>query len=355
MSFIRFNELSKIYPINYSALRGISFSINQGEKVAILGPSGSGKSTLLKLLSGLDYPSEGEIIIDGKQHVDLSKEGQIGFVFQDVNSVFPHLSIFNNVAFPLKLSIRKNTFNIEENVTEILRIVGLFGIKEKFPHKLSGGEKQRIAIARALVFQPKIFLLDEPLSSLDNLLKREILDLIARIHQKFKNTILYVTHDEREAFEIADKIAILDDGVLMQYGDTEKVAMDPNNSKVAKIIGHWNIMTAYFEGKGLDLLLVVLNKNIKFNYSKTTNSKPFKVGIRYSSFKIVDNNYENDLDRYSFYGKVTNIYKSTGGYIISVICSDIVLKCETIFKPKVLNINDSIHLGFKLEDVKLWN
>ncbi len=228
-----------------SVLRGVSVAVGEGEVLGILGPSGSGKTTLLRALAGLVRLQSGQINIAGKDQEGVSSWSRdIGFVFQSPNALFPHLTVFENVAFPFRRGGKRlSGGDWTEAVGEILRITGLAGFAKRSLATLSGGQLQRVALARALVYRPAILLLDEPLSSLDNRLKQSLLELLIDLKAKFGGTHIYVSHDEREIRYLADRVAVLIDGRIAQVGSIADVWSRPVSVEVARLIGGWNILT----------------------------------------------------------------------------------------------------------------
>jgi len=225
---------------NVKALDEISFQVEAGECFALLGPSGCGKTTTLRLIAGLEEPSRGEIFINnqkvcGPKNIVPPHERRVGMVFQDL-ALWPHMTVKENIAFGLKAQKLKKT-EIEKTVRNILNTVSLNGQGVFHPHMLSGGEKQRVALARAIVLKPEILLLDEPLSSLDPLLKEEIQELIIQIQHKLNTTLVYVTHDQKEAAAMADRIAVMKDGRIEQIGTLEELYSKPKTEFVKKFMG----------------------------------------------------------------------------------------------------------------------
>lgn len=300
MSLVKLTNITKEFKgalnnTKSTALFDINLNVNEGEVVCLLGPSGSGKTTLLRIVAGIESETSGTIELNGQpiNNVNAQNRG-IGFVFQNIDAVYPHLTVFENVAFPLMLKLRKQkNRNISNQVREILQKVDL-GDKEKhYPHELSGGEKQRIALARALVYQPKVLLLDEPLSSLDNILKKEILDLIKNLHEQFNTTILYVTHDEREAIEIADRIVILSEGKILQQGTVQKILEHPLSSQVAKIIGGWNVINGQYSIKDKTHFLTINGTEFNWNDLGIATNRDIEIGLPISKIELTKNDSGN--------------------------------------------------------------
>ena len=225
-------------------LKEINLSIQKGEYFVILGPTGSGKTVLLETLAGLNRISEGNIFLFGKDITRLEPEKRgLGFVYQDY-ALFPHLSLFENIAYGLKLHRTSKEF-IHKEVQEISKLLGIDHLLKRRPAALSGGEQQRAALARALVLNPDVLLLDEPLGALDPATKEELQTELAGIHTRLGTTILHVTHDFEEALTLAQRIAVFREGRIVQTGTAEDIFRKPANNFVAQFVGTRNIFTGY--------------------------------------------------------------------------------------------------------------
>jgi len=218
-------------------LQNVTFSVKEGEIFFLLGPSGSGKTTLLRILSGLCQPDKGKIFLEGEDITFLPpNKRNIGLVFQNY-ALWPHMSVEENISYGLVVrKLRKEI--IKEKVEKILEKTQLTQFRDKFPSELSGGQQQRVAIARTLVVEPKILLLDEPMSNLDTKLKEQMRKEIKRIQEEMKITTIYVTHDQKEAFLLGDTIAILNFGEIVQIGSPSELTLHPANKFVADFIGN---------------------------------------------------------------------------------------------------------------------
>ncbi|MCO5071447.1 MAG: ABC transporter ATP-binding protein [Rhizobiaceae bacterium] len=232
---IEISSLTKTYG-DFAALRNVDLSMKPGEFVAVLGSSGSGKSTLLMALAGFIRPDSGSIRVRGKPVLGEPANARgFGVVFQNY-ALFPHMSVFENVAFPLRLRKRPKA-EINERVEQVLETVklGHFGAREI--SALSGGQRQRVALARAIIYEPQVLLMDEPLSALDKSLREEMQIEIRELHEKLHITTLYVTHDQREALTMADRIAVMSKGEIMQIDTPERIYREPSNEFVARFLG----------------------------------------------------------------------------------------------------------------------
>jgi sulfate/thiosulfate transport system ATP-binding protein len=232
---ITVHGLSKRYG-DFAALDDVSLEIPDGELTALLGPSGSGKSTLLRVIAGLEVPDEGRVEIAGRDatHVPPQRR-EIGFVFQHY-AAFKHMTVRDNVAFGLTIRKRPKA-EIEEKVSELLRIVGLDGFQRRYPAQLSGGQRQRMALARALAVEPRVLLLDEPFGALDAKVRAELRRWLRRLHEEVHVTTVLVTHDQEEAMEVADRIAVLDAGRVQQVGAPRELYERPANPFVMGFLG----------------------------------------------------------------------------------------------------------------------
>src|ERR1700686_5366918 len=238
------------------ALRGVSLAINSGELVALLGPSGSGKTTLLRILAGLDLPTAGRVTFAGEDALSLSvQQRHIGFVFQNY-ALFRHMTVLDNIAFgltvqPLWRRPRKSA--IRKRVMELLDLVQLSGLEKRYPSQLSGGQRQRVALARALAIEPRMLLLAEPFGALDAKVRRELRRWLRDIHDRTGHTTVFVTHDQDEAIELADRIVLLNQGQIEQIGPPDEIYHRPATPFVASFIGETNSLPVTVESGKLFL------------------------------------------------------------------------------------------------------
>jgi sulfate transport system ATP-binding protein len=227
----------------FTALGGVSLEVRNGELVALLGPSGSGKTTLLRIIAGLEFPQSGTILMDGidagGRHVGARS---VGFVFQHY-ALFRHMTVFENVAFGLRVKPRRQRpgeAEIKERVDRLLHLVQLDGLAKRYPSQLSGGQRQRVALARALAIEPRVLLLDEPFGALDAKVRKDLRRWLRRLHDEMGLTSVFVTHDQEEALELADRVVVMSQGRIEQVGTPEEVYDRPATPFVYEFLGHVN-------------------------------------------------------------------------------------------------------------------
>ena len=231
---------------SFTALDDVSLEVPSGELVALLGPSGSGKTSLLRILAGLEIPDHGQTLLDGADLAAQSaRQRNIGLVFQHY-ALFRHLDCYENVAFALRVR-RRPEAEVAVRVTELLRLVQLEGLGRRMPSQLSGGQRQRIALARALAARPRVLLLDEPFGALDAQVRAELRTWLRRLHDEIHLTTVFVTHDQDEAFEVADRVVVMNHGKVAQVGSPTAVFQHPANDFVMRFLGHVNVLDAELE------------------------------------------------------------------------------------------------------------
>ena len=242
MSVVSLQNVSKSYD-DHVVLKNLSLDVVKGEFLTLLGPSGCGKTTVLRLIAGLETCDQGEIHIDGQDHTHISA------CYRDVNTVFqsyalfPHMTVFDNIAFGLKLK-KVPAGEIKTRVAETLALVKLAGLEKRRIQNLSGGQQQRVAIARAIVNEPLILLLDEPLSALDYKLRKEMRLELRQLHRKLGITFVFVTHDQEEALILSDRVVVMNNGVIEQQGPPKEIYEEPVNRFVAEFVGESNLFEA---------------------------------------------------------------------------------------------------------------
>src|SRR5256886_12555388 len=237
---IELRQVSKRFG-NVAAVNQVSFSANEGELLALLGPSGGGKTTVLRMIAGLEMPTEGDIYVRGQRVNDVSvQQRNIGFVFQNY-ALFKNMNVFKNIAFGLTIKKWKRT-DRQARIQELIDLFGLQGLEQRYPHQLSGGQRQRVAIARALAPKPSVLLLDEPFGAVDAKIRQELREWLVTLHTELNVTTIFVTHDQEEALEVANRIVIFSRGALEQVGTPREVYEQPANEFVARFIGVMNVL-----------------------------------------------------------------------------------------------------------------
>ena len=316
MSYIEFKNINKFYGEN-QVLKNISLNVEKGQFVTLLGPSGCGKSTLLRCLSGLEEISSGQIIMDGKDITDLEpRDRNIGMVFQHY-SLFPNMTVEENIAFGLKMK-KKSKQEIAKKVKEAMEMVELTGKEKEYPDNLSGGQQQRVTLARSIVQEPKVLLLDEPLSAIDAKLRKSLQNSIKEVHKKLGLTSIFVTHDQDEAMVMSDTIHLFHEGKIEQSSDPITMYTSPVSKFAAAFIGNYNILTEQ-------------------EFEKVTGRKihsPEGIAIRPETLQISDG--KTPEAEYVFEGVITDNTPKGNVLQYHVDVNGIPLKVDVLFRSKVL-------------------
>ena len=279
-----------------AAVNDVSFSVREGELVALLGPSGGGKTTVLRMIAGLEMPTEGDIFIRGERVNDIKvQKRNIGFVFQNY-ALFQTMNVFKNIAFGLKIKKWRQT-EVRARVEELLELLGLEGLDKRYPHQLSGGQRQRVAIARALAPKPSVLLLDEPFGAVDAKIRQELREWLVRLHHDLNVTTLFVTHDQEEAMEVSNRIVIFSKGYLEQIGTPREVYEQPANEFVAQFIGVMNVLELTVH-KGIGRV-----GELAFPTPNYADGEKVRIGFRPFAVKI-----SPDLDQYDYQGVIRMTY-----------------------------------------------
>ncbi len=243
---------------SFTALNNVSLNVESGELIALLGPSGSGKTTLLRIIAGLEFadPGTAQVLFHGEDVTNLpASQRRAGFAFQHY-ALFRHLTVFENIAFGLRVrprATRPSEESIRERVTELLKLIQLDPLANRFPSQLSGGQRQRVALARALAVEPKVLLLDEPFGALDAKVRKQLRRWLRKLHDDIHITSIFVTHDQEEALEVADRVVVMNEGGIVQIGPPHEVYDRPANAFVFNFLGNVNL----FQGRMDDGLMKI--------------------------------------------------------------------------------------------------
>ncbi len=303
------------------ALKTISLDIEEGEFITLLGPSGCGKTTTLRLIAGFNDPDQGQILLGDQDITNLPpQKREIGMVFQDY-ALFPHLTIKENIAFPLR-ERRTPKEKINDRVVELLELVRLPGVEERYPSELSGGQAQRISVARAVAYPPRVLLMDEPLGALDLKLREAMQLELRRIQQELQITTVFVTHDQTEAMNMSDRIAVMRNGEIEQVGTARDIYNFPQSSFVADFVGRINLLDAELlgESEGIAELRILNDVNIRAKIATEVQSKSLCVGIRPEKLAIgrsghkdrYDNQIPGKVISSTFSGNLLDIFVDVG-------------------------------------------
>lgn len=332
-------------------IKEINLRIFEGEYFVILGHTGAGKTTLLEIIAGLIVPDEGKIWLNGKEITTLSPDRRnIGFVYQDY-ALFPHLSVIENIKFGLKLKKLKNS-TITQKVHKIMDLLHISHLASFYPATLSGGEAQRVALARALVIEPQILLLDEPLSNLDHNLREKLQIELKKIHQDLMITTIHVTHDFDEAISLADRIAVIHQGKIMQVGTPIQIFKQPNSELVAKFVGCENL----FKGNLISQNGITIFTNKKINIQVATD----KEGEGYISIHpeeiILSKEPLTTSARNCFCGKVTKLAEK--GLLVRVWvdvgeCFVVLITKKSLIEMG-LTLGSQVYITFKATAVNVF-
>ena len=327
-NFIEIKGVSKHFG-DVVAVDNVDLTIKKGELFSILGASGSGKTTLLRILAGLEIPSQGSILIDGVDMTSVAPyDRPVNIMFQNY-ALFPHMSVFENIAYGLKKEgLQKES--IEEKVQRMLALVKLEGYENRKPNQLSGGQSQRVALARSLVKEPKVLLLDEPMAALDKKLRQSTQFELMDIHYELGITFVIVTHDQEEAMTLSDRIAIMEQGQFVQIGSPNLIYENPRSKFVADFLGNINLLEAIITEQNEKEIVVdcaALGGELKFDQTQGANASEMTVALRPEKVMIEKNMPTNDdqshikgiVEDFGYFGNLS-IYrvKTESGHVIQV-------------------------------------
>ncbi len=356
--FLEFRDVSKHFG-KVRAVDHVSLSIKKGEFFSLLGPSGCGKTTLLRILAGFEYPDTGRVILDGQDITDLPpNHRKVNTIFQSY-ALFPHMTVWQNIAFGLQIA-RRPKAEINEEVDKMLALIQMKDQVHKRPDQLSGGQKQRVAVARALVNKPQVLLLDEPLAALDLKLRQRMLLELDQIHDEVGITFLYVTHDQGEAMSLSDRIAVMNGGKIEQIATPGEIYEAPKSSFVAAFIGDTN----FFEGNVVELLddnfcrieVEGFPDVVCYNDNQIHVGNPVYLSVRPEKFRISrdrpleDNQHHNvvqgQVEDVSYLGSITKYWVRVQDYRIS-ICQ---LHSRLMLDEKPITWQENVWLSWHGDD-----
>lgn len=347
MARVKLENVSKIYDNGYKAVKDMNLDIKDKEFVVLVGPSGCGKSTTLRMIAGLEDISQGKLLIDDKIVNDVSsKDRDIAMVFQSY-ALYPHMTIRENMGFALKMKKLKKD-QIKTKVEEIAKTLKLEDLLDRKPAQLSGGQRQRVALGRAMVRNPKVFLLDEPLSNLDAKLRVEMRTEIVRLHEKLDTTFIYVTHDQIEAMTMGDRIAVINEGKLVQFDTPLNLYFRPKNKFIGQFIGSpkMNLIETNLYRDGSSFYIDLFGEKLLLPASKTKDivgyqreNKKILFGIRSEEFS-----YKADSKLKVVFDNVEYMGSDSYGYIVSSYKDAIVMRFRAsdpvvAKKPMPIGIN----------------
>jgi putative spermidine/putrescine transport system ATP-binding protein len=353
-AFVKFVDVQKSYDGETLVVKNLNLNIQKGEFVTMLGPSGSGKTTCLMMLAGFETATHGDIVLDGKPINNVAPHKRdIGMVFQNY-ALFPHMTVAENLAFPLDVR-KKSKSEIEERVQRALDMVELGSFGNRRPGQLSGGQQQRVAVARALVFEPKLVLMDEPLGALDKQLREQMQYEIKHIHDTLEVTVVYVTHDQSEALTMSNRIAVFNDGIIQQLAPPEELYELPENAFVAQFIGENNRLVGKvtdFTGKNCTVeidgggSIEALAVNVRNTGEQTTLSlRPERVFIRPEPGSR-PNIFDAKVEELIYLGDHMRTRVSLLGH------DDFVIKVPNSAGHQHLKTGETVKVGWEAEDCR---
>ncbi|WP_413989418.1 ABC transporter ATP-binding protein [Labrys okinawensis] len=350
MSFLNISNLKKSYGPN-QVVKHFDLSVNKGEFITLLGPSGCGKTTVLRMVAGFETPTSGSIQMDGKEVTSLApNQRNVGMVFQ-AYALFPNMTIAQNIGFGMKIA-KKSTAETADRVKQMLDMIKLPHIADRYPFQLSGGQQQRVALARAIAVQPKILLLDEPLSALDAKIRVSLRDEIRVLQQQLGITTLFVTHDQEEALSMSDRIVVMSAGQMEQVGTPFEIYNFPKTSFVSSFVGHLNYLTGTVADAAsgrfsIDGQEVVVGRGLQ----GTRNGETRRLALRPETVELGEggntrNTLHGKIDLVSFLGSIVRIHVNLGSNRLSLDT----FNTSSAVPPKA---GDTVALNFGRDDLLL--
>lgn len=352
MSRVTFRDVKKMYD-DVLAVEDVNLEIKDGEFVSLLGPSGSGKSTVLRMIAGLEDISSGEISIGDNVINDVQPQNRgIAMVFQNY-ALYPHMTVRDNMSYGLRLTTDLSEDAIEQRVDEAATMLGIEDHLEKQPGNLSGGQQQRVATGRAIVREPEVFLMDEPLSNLDAKLKMHMRTELQRIHDDLETTTIYVTHDQEEAMTMSDRIVILAEGHIQQVGTPEEIYNQPVNLFVAEFIGSpaMNLFHVTLEGSSLtgDGFEYAISKTLGDEIRESTTSSDLVLGVRPEDIDVADTQSEDSIEAQI---DVVEPIGSDNYIYATVLGQEVTVRVPANVKPSV---GETIYITFDESNMHLFD
>jgi len=347
---------------NVTAVKNFRLDVKDGEFISLLGPSGCGKTTLLRIVAGFEIPDSGEVLLDGKSILQLPPfKRPMNMVFQRY-ALFPHMTVYENIAFSQFLK-KKPKEETQEKVNKMLSLVQLEGFEQRKPDQLSGGQCQRIALARALINEPRVLLLDEPLGALDLKIRKQMQIELKNIQEKLKITFIYVTHDQEEALVMSDRIVLMKLGEIMQVDTPKRIYNHPNSRFAATFIGESNVLEGEVAHIHDDYLVISVN-GLQFFAQRTAEVKAgdkIFLAIRLEKVNRIDKRTNKSYDN-QFQGKIEDVvfFGSSVKYYVRISENIIMISEETIVEEESdqgveeKNIGDTVAIGFTKKDVNIF-
>jgi putative spermidine/putrescine transport system ATP-binding protein len=334
------------------AVKGVNLEVEEGSFLTLLGASGSGKTTILMMIAGFQIPSSGKIYLEGENITKKPPHKRnIGLVFQNY-ALWPHMTVYENIKFPLRM--HKFSEDIcKDRIKNILKIVELKGFSDRYPKALSGGQQQRVALARSLIFNPKILLMDEPLGALDKKLREHMQFEIRRIQKELNITVIYVTHDQEEALTMSDYIILMKNGEIIQKGTPQELYDTPKNSYIATFLGESNIIKGFIEEKENKCYISGLDGGISFEISKGKtfqNAKDILFAVRPEKIKIHQQPQNNLTQCVQVKGRVKE--KVYAGKVIKYRIS---VNAKTIIKVEIQSHAGQMEFDIGKDIFLVWN
>ncbi len=352
MSGVKINNVVKRFG-DFTALHELNLEIQEGEFLSLLGPSGCGKTTTLRLIAGFIQPTQGSIILGDQDVTQVAPQHrEIGMVFQDY-ALFPHMTIADNIGFGLRERGYPKE-QIRARVGDLLDLIRLAEVGERYPAEVSGGQQQRIAVARAVAYPPKVLLMDEPLGALDLKLRETMQVELRRIQQELKITTVYVTHDQTEAMNMSDRIVVMNTGRIEQIGSAEGIYDDPRTRFVADFVGQINLLDAEVTGADGDFLIAeTLGSQVRVPKGEGECSGKVSIAVRPEHLQLVDTSSSDNalnvisgkLSGRTFAGNLTRLFVDVGAE------SPIVVEARPQDAPSEIGV--SINIGWKVENSRV--